>query len=573
MEHIIVVIRMVLLMLSVYGYVRCLAHKIQPELAIGVIFAGIGSLMFLAGLLSFMAEMTWLIFGAGLCLMALSIRRKESIRPILTPGLLFFVVAAGFFAYLLYGSKFTHYDNFSHWGLAVKALCMKGYFPDFTNTHIAFQSYPLGSACFIYYVCKVVGISQEWLQTWAQAFLMTGMTIGLFAFAKKRTHILMAAVGAIVLLCSNTNFIDLLVDTLLPLTAVSAMCFCIYYKRDIFSYIRYVIPYTVFLVSIKNSGMLFAAFVLFYVLLCIGKNPEQQKKWIVYALIPVITVFLWQKHVDYAFYEGAVSKHAMTMENFLYVLGRKSLGAHFYTLVAFIKKIFSLTNPALYMLLAGGLIFFYLQREKPETFEEAKKLLAFTGLTYIVYMAGVLGMYFVTMPPGEAISMAGYDRYHKTVLIFVAGLFLIGMMRAFADWKWNAKTGIRSAAIPAVIFLLMCISLSPNFAYYKKQSLNGTERAHFDAIIERHNIQPGKRYLILTSEDRNDSGYLYFMTEYLFMPSVSAIDPVSVIDENWRDMYDYIIVFEATEENKQHMLEHFGDENLEAVCLNPALMQ
>lgn len=84
------------------------------------------------------------------------------------------------------GKVFSHYDNFSHWALVVKQMLSTNRFPNFEDTVIVYQEYPLGSAAFIYYVAKIVGVAESvWM--FAQAYMTLACILPIFIFCKKKT--------------------------------------------------------------------------------------------------------------------------------------------------------------------------------------------------------------------------------------------------------------------------------------------------------------------------------------------------------------------------------------------------
>ena len=62
----ITVMRLLMLTLSTLGWVRLAGRRIAPELSVGFVFAGIGSLMLMAGLLNLLPHMAALILLGGL---------------------------------------------------------------------------------------------------------------------------------------------------------------------------------------------------------------------------------------------------------------------------------------------------------------------------------------------------------------------------------------------------------------------------------------------------------------------------------------------------------------------------
>lgn len=160
-------IRLLILLLSCYGYIQYLRKTVRLEFCIGLLFSGIGSALFLAGILNLLREATWFIWLGGLVLAGQSIKKKESPANVMSLGILFFLGLAGYFLLLLPGSEFTHYDNFSHWALASRLMTQQSRFPNYSDSFIEFTSYPLGSASFIFYITETLGSSAEWVQMYA----------------------------------------------------------------------------------------------------------------------------------------------------------------------------------------------------------------------------------------------------------------------------------------------------------------------------------------------------------------------------------------------------------------------
>lgn len=226
-------LRCILLALSLYGYLQFLSKQIRIEIAVSLLLSTIGSLMFVAGMQNMLQEMTFLIFGGGVYLAYRSIREKESPFALLSPGVCFFFAGSAVLLYFIYGVKFEVYDDFSHWATAAKVLAQYDRFPNATNTDISFTSYPLGTASFIYYITKIVGISSEWIQCYTQNILILSMILSIFAFVSNVYALIAAVVISVFMVVSNAAIVTLCVDTLLTVTAVAAFSFCLYYKEEL----------------------------------------------------------------------------------------------------------------------------------------------------------------------------------------------------------------------------------------------------------------------------------------------------------------------------------------------------
>lgn len=562
-----IAIRLLFLLVSVLGWLAYLQKKIRVEFALGVLLCGIGSLMFAAGIFHIMREAAWLIFFGGLWFAYGEIReirvRKAGILSalsrIFTPGIITFGLLAVFFLALLFRSEFTHYDNFSHWGVAAQVISRKDMFPNPADTNVTFTSYPLGSAAFIYYITEIVGTAPEWLQMWAQAVLMAGLLVSLFAFGSGIVCWLTVGAGTIMLLAGNTPFVDLLVDTLLPAIAVGGMAFSIYYQEELEEKIWFVIPYVVFLVSVKNSGALFAVLILLYAMARLPKTRENLKKFVIPVLSPAVMIFFWNRHVEQLFDDGTVSKHAMRVDNFQQILSDKTPQDLTAIVEAFWQSTADNAEPLVYLILMSVAILLFRKLVLKKNCRELGSILLVVAVFYVAYLAGLLGMYILTMPLEEALMMAGYERYHQTVILFAAGVVLLSVIRELGECR-ILRHGTVFAAILAVLMLqLTGAVVNPQYDYYSRQSLEGTERARFDRLIEAYGLWPEDRYLILVSEERDDAGYLHWLTYYLLDPEEVVIADVPyVMEELDENEFNFVIMFEDTEINREYLKTQFG---------------
>ena len=93
--------QLLVLLLSCYGYLQYLRKYLRPEFCISLLFSGVGSVLFLAGILNLLREAVWCIWLGGLLLAGQSVSRKESVKNLLCFGTVFFLVFAVFFLFLL----------------------------------------------------------------------------------------------------------------------------------------------------------------------------------------------------------------------------------------------------------------------------------------------------------------------------------------------------------------------------------------------------------------------------------------------------------------------------------------
>lgn len=153
------ILRNSIFLISLLGYFIFLnkKYKIEAEFIPAIFVASCSTLMFIAGLLNIMVIMTILITIIGLILFFYNIKYIPNIAK-KRAGIVFVIYFSIiiYFMFLLNGEHFTHYDNFSHWVTVIKSMLINNRMPNFLDSMIQFQSYPLGSSIFIYYYCKVV---------------------------------------------------------------------------------------------------------------------------------------------------------------------------------------------------------------------------------------------------------------------------------------------------------------------------------------------------------------------------------------------------------------------------------
>lgn len=565
MKEILFSLRMLLLLFSLYGCIRFLSRYFRIEFCFGICFSLVGSTLFLAGMLNLLREAAWAIFLLGLFLAGRSVKQKQSARVLLCPGVAFFLGMGVVLLFLLRGSIFTGYDNFSHWGLAAKILTRFDRFPNFSDRNVMFDSYPLGSASFIYFISEILGNSSEWVMMYAQAMLMVGMLVSLFPFARGWLQSLAPLVCALFLLCGNNSFFDLLVDSLLPIVALSGLAVCTYEGDKLSEKLWVLIPYSVFLVSIKNSGALFVVFLLGCAWLLLPERRRSLKTWLPLLAVPVAVLFLWQKHVSMVFVEGLMSKHSMSPRYLYNMLERKTLADLSSIIAAMAKVVFTLTNPALWMLLFGLLL--YLAARRLELGKKPGQLLLVAAVSYVCYQIGTLGMYILSMPLDEALRLASYSRYHQSILMFTAGLFFLEtltVVNALPEVRWSKML---RPAVTAVMLVLCFQSIHPHSGFFHRQNSVGSERAKFDNLMEEYNIKADGTYLILVQDERNDYGYLDHMTMYLLNPRQFLVLKESQLETAQTDGFNYVIAFEQSEEIDAFMAS-LGAEDKPVVCLS-----
>lgn len=553
-------LRSLLLALSFYGYLQVLSKRIRIEIAVSVLLSAIGAVMFLAGMGNMLQEMTILIFCGGLYLTYRSIRKKESPFVLLSPGICFFFVGSAVLLYFVYGMKFEAYDDFSHWATAAKSLAEYDRFPNASNTDISFTSYPLGSASFIYYITKILGISSEWIQCYTQNILILSLVVSIFAFASGLYALIAAAVVAVFMVVSNVAIVALHVDTLLTVTAVAAFSFCLYYKDELPEKIWYLLPYTVFLISIKNSGILFVVFLYAYIAYRFLKSNTSLKPLLVHILITFAVLFFWQKHVKLVYADGMMGRHSLSLSYCISIFTSKTHEEILLTIRSFFESTFSHSGGMVCLIAIGFPLLLILGFTLKTDTSMIKQIYVFTIVFYCVYQVGLLGMYLFNMP-SSADPLPSYIRYHDMMVDFAGGLFCMCAVSTMSQFKAKGSPHILRVTLAAVVIAIMFYVADPYLEYYARYTQPTGDRQKMDTLIEDYHIQKDRRYFILVSDERQDGNYLHFMAQYLLSPrDLEICSPASM--EAWLEnhclrLYDYYILFEETPETLKFFEENF----------------
>lgn len=513
------------------------------------------TLLFLAGILNCLRIAVFLIFGIGLALAVYYLVKDSKciVKNYLNVGYLFLVVMVSIMLVATRGHLFTHYDNFSHWALVVRGMLITDRFPSFKDTLIEFQAYPLGSASYIYYVAKIISMS-EGIQMFAQAYMMLCFILPVFKYVSKRklesyTYVILFTNFIFVY---NIRITELLVDTLLPLQGMAMLFFlcseCLGFgvrnKKECVS-VLYAIPFLCMSAQTKNSGMFFVAIVCVLLLMSLKYERQGAKQKIVTIAAPFLSLFLWKSHCDYVFPAASSSKHAMSVENYKAVFSGKSPED--------VKNIFfgvinyAITSKELYFLLAFmavlGLISLLSYTGARKRY---LKVVSGAVVLYILYMLGIFLMYLFSMPGGEATRLAGIGRYQKTIFIAIYYLMLLTSLVFLSKIDGRKKEWLGLFAALAMI-VMNWRGVMGNFSNVFTPDEYTSERFWFQQAIRENKVQDGKKYIVCIP--RKDQGYAFYLCKYLLYSNDIS---VRIIEENGQmdDFleYDYIFVYDKENE-------------------------
>lgn len=546
------VIKLFLFCVSTVGFWELIRRNTRIDVYFlpGLTIALQTTILFAGGLLNLLPESMWLLYITGFVGVIFSVSQDRGIsflKVYMDAGFAFLAIVMCVMLMFVRGKIFADYDNFSHWAMVVKRMLEVNRYPNFEDTTIMFQEYPLGSATYIYYFSRLISTSES-IQMLAQIYMMAASIVPVFVASRKnKTAALLVALSATNLFfVYNVTVTNLLVDTLLPLVAMSGLLYSsIYCKKgnrpiEIFFAAFYMIQ----LIQIKNSGVFYIIMICVWILINARRDGSIRAR-IACMAMPFGSQVLWQKHCQYVFAAAMTSKHAMTIENYTSVFNEKTPED--------IKEIclqmlrFSITWKDVWItfaiaLLIGALIFIY---EKSGIIEYTKMMI-FSIAMYITYQLGMLAMYLFSMPGKEATDLAGNTRYTKTVLIAVLYLTLLAAVRLIsrADIK-KLSQGVIAIVLFASYFghMYLCMGSIKTFIQYTDYV---EEREWIELARADYEVPNNESYCILIPED--DAGYAYYLGKYIFQSNAVSTLVVNDLAEMDSISSKYIFVYDHDNE-------------------------
>lgn len=601
-----VVLRFGALMLSVVGYTAFARAFLAIPRYFSYLFSlsAIGCAVFVAGLLGWLAAAVYPIFGLGILLLLVVLLsgkfRAAFRRPTLTlANMLFLIWFAVTFTSLI-NYRLIHYDNFSHWALVVKQMLITGRFPDAGSALIDFQNYPLGTSAFLYYVGKVVGHS-DGVMLVGQSLLIFACFYALFgAIRDTKRFLLIALTGLFGAVMSHFNISirinNLLVDYLLPLYALAVIAGLLECGKRYAVGCLAAIPVLGMLLVIKSTGMFFAipAFLFLLYQGCVTSRGKPFWQRALTALGGLLTIaastaflWLWNAH-EASTFAGEASKFSidwqallrMNWRNLAAMVPDKTPEQMAAIAALFVQTVFSpgqLATQGWLLVNALALVAWLNARFGFGLRWKLLRVLVLADLLMVVYDAGILVFYIVSMPLNEALRLAGFERYAASMLLFVIGVLGLCTVRDVErslyvqqgeERDYRAFKTLQSKRVymgsTLLAFTLAMLLLVTDLAGMNalQENYANTLPAHAETVLGNR-WEPGdtRRYLLYAPDtDRQVSDdYLLYVGRYLlFDPEVAT---TAVADETLfttAQGYDYFAIVESDPAIRSLMLANTG---------------
>ncbi|WP_205127034.1 hypothetical protein [Paenibacillus ginsengarvi] len=595
----------VLLVVSCLGYMLLVRSKLalQWEFIPVLVFSAIACLVFLGGLAGqlFPVSLAVMLIGvlAFVWAVVLWVRQGAKLRFAFSIFQLSFLAGSLVFLLLLFQTRLTHYDNFSHWAIVLKAMLSTDAFPTPSSNLIDFKNYPLGVSSFLYYFCRFEGHSQ-YVMLLAQGLLIFSCFYAMFGvISEKKRFLLYAFLGLGLSVLSFFNITiritNLLVDFLLPIYTLAIFAIVYRYRNELRRACLLVLPLAGLLTIMKSTGILYAAIgliFLIYTWLTHWKKPGWKLALPVIGTLcgVLLPYFGWSLRMATVF-RGVENKFDVSSSGLQGMEAGKTAEQMQDIVSLFLKSSLDLTTrPALGIVIlqlvaiAASIVAAAVLKKKWRLW----KALIALDIVLVLYYAGILALYLYSMPLDEAIWLAGFERYASSIVVlFAGGLVLcaavdlersfhykIGEVPAARAFK-NIKTkgyyqkGIMACIAIAATLLLSeyngIVTIAKSYETtlpYKVYSVTG-DRWYPDGEEDQ------SKYLFYATdaEQQVTNYYMQYIGKYFLY--ASKVDGICLFyEDNMNNLlsgYDYLVVVESDADGKRLLKKQYGVDMQEGI--------
>jgi hypothetical protein len=517
MERSVIVVGALALVSAAVGYFSWLHRRTRVDFAFvpGIAFSAATVVVFLAGILNLLPLAVVTIVVAGVVLLALEWRthRRELKAVVQEPALWVLAAVSAYMAWYVRGQRFVHYDNFSHWALVVRVMLDENRFPTFEDPVVVFQSYPLGSASFIYLITRVLSSSESCMML-AQGVLTLGFVLALMGISRRHRIVsVVLTVGTFAaLLAYNIPLDSLLVDSLLAAMGGYLLLFVVVHRARLGELL---VPFGAVMCAltvVKNSGLFFVL-IATVVAAMVVRQAGGRLGWRFWAAVasPFAITLVWNRHVALVFDQGLEAKHSMSPGHLASVFKDKS-PSDVASIVRHYAEVSLHDRTGAVLLLALVAVTALLTHRKVLALRTSCTMLAGVLLTVALYHAGTLAMYLFSMPLGEALALAGYVRYLRVLHLALLMVLLALAVTALHTERAVPARVLTTAGAVAVVTLLIVIGKGTALL---PPTQNSEVRTAVEEAVGSSDVPSDERVCVLL--DKDDKGYRRYLVRYTLL--------------------------------------------------------
>lgn len=537
------VIVFILIIISPTILLTVLFNK-KYERMIPVTCALISLILFFSGLLKLLTAgvITILVMAIG-CLSwsVFELIKKGKVKAFFTN-----LFSEGFIAFLILsivavrsvsGKLFDSWDEFSHWGDIVKAMSFLDDFGTNSLSFSLFKNYPPGMSLLQYFLEKLFmffpkGHFEEWLTYFVYQVYCFSFLIPLFCLKTQKgagSRIVSGLLSAAVVFFAPLTFAGdiwryLYIDPFLGVVfGAGAAGVCLEKNKKDFEYHMFIWASCFSLALGKDSGLLFGVFLfLFYIVDYLISDCKESKIDIRSLLLPLcVAIFsflpkaLWNAHITGAGVKpetvGKIDLHdcvnvilhrttnyrSTVCASFKYHFfsERRMLGDTVISLSYFVIAvlIFALTAAVL----------FVLKKRKIIAAGSGQVTFLGLGITWIIYIAGIVVSYMYCFSEYEALALASFERYMSVIYLALWIFFLATLFKGISE-----SESIVLRYVAGTIFLVAVIFCSDknracNYLSRKNVAESIELRSGYDNLVSmiQTNCTSDDKLFLISEED------------------------------------------------------------------------
>ena len=513
----------------------------------------------------------------------LSIRDKSFLQGLTSyfnnPALVVFLLSVSFYSFIMYDKHLFVWDDYSHWGLAVKAIMEFGGY-DIAPKILGDQT--LGMPVLNVFITKIAGPKEGymfcgmWFVYWASLLLPVS---GLKWRRYKTIVFYSIVIYSVLMLLTHSYKPNLYNDAMLSIISGSLAGYYFLFKNRTKNYKWILLSGLILLVHIKRVvGLFFAIVVLsIYIYEYVADKQKRNRQNLAYIIISSVSIALsfvlykivlarykivvQTKGVSWCDPIGSIlsavkspigigllllfaalcvlafiqfkKKRKLPLLNisalasfvlFCMYLFIKLDGGTMALINAFIKNAarIELHDCPGYVLIGislticAGLYYVSIKNEYKKKYRHISILFITQGMLY----CGLLLASYTQFSEGEALSSASLSRYLSSFIFYVLIAF-IGVFSVKEDLLINYKTKIK-CSIAALIFVFAFIMPKPLTLFYFEYKTIYEYTYNYEAQMYSYPVKAytgndDKTYVIA----QGDSGFMKFLMQYYCLPRVA----------------------------------------------------
>ena len=555
--------------------------------------------MFLCGILGILKFSVYAILGASAALLILSavriIQKKtplKSLAPFATPAALAFFLVYIFLLYVHYERMLHEWDEFTHWGDVVKAMCHIDDFSTSPLSHSLFQNYVPGMALFQYLFEKIAmifpdGIFVDWrlffaYHLLASIFLLPFLTVRKWRWFLPAFLLILFTAMAPSFLSEGTYLTSVYIDGFVGLLAGAGLSM-LFLQKPSKTKTAHMLVICALLVLVKDVGMLFAVVLAAaFILTELPATRKTPKKLLMVTALAAAFValpkILWYLNVRM---NGATSVKFTRPIDFgvlwRVIMGQETGEIALIPGLCFDKLLkepiglegsfrVDVTYPVIAAILLVLLIALWIiwRKTAPEAKGRQTVSVCAMILTFLIYCVGLPVIYMFKFSADT--GLPSFDRYMSIVFsCWTVMVFLLLTVLAQKRPRWMAA----GFGVCVVVGLL---TLNPvrMQKYVTRQDIDeyyNTPRFYTGIVDAMNELAAGeeKHVWIICQET---TGFEYWPMRYGIRPSNAEVNvgwslsakskelypgdqwSVKITAEEWREQlkdYDYVMIYKAND--------------------------